>query len=67
MMDSKKNQAETRQIENLVGNHKQTAVNFLELVATGRIEEAYRRYAAAPQPIFPGGFPGAAKGDAGEL
>jgi hypothetical protein len=36
MMDSKKNQPETRQIENQVGDHKQAAVDFLERAGSRR-------------------------------
>ncbi len=66
MMDSKKNQVETRKIENPVGDYKQAAVHFLELVAMGRIEQEYRRYAAPNgrhhNPYFRAGFPALQKG-----
>jgi predicted SnoaL-like aldol condensation-catalyzing enzyme len=66
MMDSKKKALETRQIEKPVGNHKQAAVDFLELVVKGRIEEAYRRYAAPNgrhhNPYFRAGFPALQRG-----
>ena len=46
MMDSKKNQPETRLVENPANDHKRAAVHFLELVATGHIDEAYQKYAS---------------------
>ena len=52
MMNGKKNQVETTQIENTVGDHKQAAVDFLDLVAKGRIEEAPHRTAGTTTRIF---------------
>jgi predicted SnoaL-like aldol condensation-catalyzing enzyme len=66
MMNGKKNQVESRQIENPVGDYKQAALDFLELIAKGQIEEAYRRYAAPNgrhhNPYFRAGFAALQKG-----
>jgi hypothetical protein len=47
MLKSKKNPSETMRAENLADEHKQAALDFLKLVETGQIEQAYQRYAAA--------------------
>ena len=66
MMDNQKNLPGTLQVENRVVNHKQAAIQFLKLIETGQIEEAYRRYAAANgkhhNPYFQAGFPALQKG-----
>ncbi|MGD0750561.1 MAG: nuclear transport factor 2 family protein [Anaerolineales bacterium] len=66
MMDNQKNLPGTLQVENRVVDHKQAAIQFLKLIETGQIEEAYRRYAAANgkhhNPYFQAGFPALQKG-----
>jgi predicted SnoaL-like aldol condensation-catalyzing enzyme len=65
-MDNQKNLPGTLQVENRVVDHKQAAIQFLKLIETGQIEEAYRRYAAANgkhhNPYFQAGFPALQKG-----
>src|SRR5213594_1768951 len=48
-------------IESAVRDHEQAAVQFLELVVAGKIDEAYRKFAAPDgkhhNPLFAAGFP----------
>ncbi len=61
MTRSDTNKGNTLHAENALGGHKQAAVQFLELVETGRIDEAYQKYVALDgkhhNPFFPAGFP----------
>ncbi len=47
--------------ENDILAHKQAAVQFLELIVAGKIDEAYRKYVDLRgkhhNPFFPAGFP----------
>lgn len=49
------------QIENTMGDRKQAAVQFLQLVVAGRIDEAYQQHVDMQgkhhNPFFPAGFP----------
>ena len=66
MTNNPKNDLEPAQVENRVDGHKQAALQFLKLIETGRIEEAYRRYADTNgrqhNPYFQAGFPALQKG-----
>jgi predicted SnoaL-like aldol condensation-catalyzing enzyme len=66
MMNSKKRSPENVQVENPPEGHKQAAVQFLKLIETGQIAEAYQRYTAANgkhhNPYFRAGFPALQKG-----
>ena len=61
MMNNPKNDPEPGQVENRVDSHKQAALQFLKLIETGQIEQAYRKYAATNgrhhNPYFQAGFP----------
>jgi predicted SnoaL-like aldol condensation-catalyzing enzyme len=54
------------QIENSMQERKQAAVEFLQLVVAGRIDEAYQKHVDMQgkhhNPFFPAGFPALKKG-----
>ena len=66
MMNKPQKASENFQAEELVTVHKQAALQFLELVAKGHIEQAYQKYVASNgrhhNPYFPPGFPALQKG-----
>ena len=55
------NRGEPVQVENAISDRKHIARQFIELVSTGKIDEAYRMYVALDgkhhNPFFPAGFP----------
>ena len=66
MINYPKNDLEPGQVKNRVDGHKQAALQFLKLIETGQVEQAYRKYAAANgwhhNPYFQAGFPALQKG-----
>jgi predicted SnoaL-like aldol condensation-catalyzing enzyme len=66
MMNSKKNRPDALLLETPVNGHRQAALHFLELVASGNVVEAYQRYAAPNgrhhNLYFRAGFPALQKG-----
>jgi|NGEPerStandDraft_6_1074524.scaffolds.fasta_scaffold29081_2 predicted SnoaL-like aldol condensation-catalyzing enzyme len=66
MIINPKNDLEPGQVKNRVDGHKQAALQFLKLIETGQVEQAYRKYAAANgrhhYPYFQAGFPALQKG-----
>jgi predicted SnoaL-like aldol condensation-catalyzing enzyme len=66
MISNPKNDPERGQVKNRVDGHKQAALQFLKLIETGQVEQAYRKYAAANgrhhNPYFQAGFPAQQKG-----
>src|SRR5271167_4194653 len=57
-IDTKDNH--TLHVENAIHDHKQAAVQFLQLVEAGKIDDAYQKYVALEgkhhNPFFPAGF-----------
>jgi predicted SnoaL-like aldol condensation-catalyzing enzyme len=66
MINNPKNDLEPGQVKNRVDGHKQATLQFLKLIETGQVEQAYRKYAAANgrhhNPYFQAGFPAQQKG-----
>jgi len=65
-MKGKSNRGEASLVENTIYDHKQAALQFLELVAAGNIDDAYRQYVASQgkhhNPFFRAGFPALREG-----
>lgn len=66
MTTSKIHRADTTQVEKVAPDRKQAALQFLELVAAGKIDDAYRLYAAPEgkhhNPFYAAGFPALREG-----
>jgi predicted SnoaL-like aldol condensation-catalyzing enzyme len=61
MTETKTNSASTSHVENAGHDRKQLALQFLEMVMAGKIDDAYRKHVASDgkhhNPFFPAGFP----------
>lgn len=66
MIDRKTNQSMVSPVKNTTSDHKQAALQFLEMTITGKIDEAYQKYVAPDgkhhNPYFPAGFPALREG-----